>query len=168
MHYLIFFKKPHNDIIFMYKYIKHKDMSEELMNTIQETQQPVKETKRPRGKKANAQATTEQPVEQIVEQVEETIVEEVVENEVEVETEVEVEEQVVEETPATQQTEQNAEQPKEIVVEQSKTETFDLRTIKREAIRYNHCVFTYSDGFICHAVSRAKADAKHNAWLNRK
>jgi hypothetical protein len=139
-------------------------MSEEIKNT------EVKETKRPRGKKANAQSTTEQPVEQIVEQVEETIVEEVVETEteVEVEVEVEVEEQVVEDTPVTQQTEQVVEQPKKIVVEQPKTETFDLRTIKREAIRYNHCVFTYSDGFICHAVSRAKADAKHNAWLNRK
>ena len=137
-------------------------MSEELLNTIQETQQPVKETKRPRGKKANV----EQPVEQVVEQVEETIVEEVVETETEVEVEVEVEEQVVE--PAPQQTEQVVEQPKKTVVEQPKTETFDLRTIKREAIRYNHCVFTYSDGFICHAVSRAKADAKHNAWLNRK
>ena len=167
MHYLMFFKKSHNDIIFMYKYIQHKDMSEELMNTIQETQQPVKETKRPRGKKANAQAT-EQPVEQIVEQVEDTIVEEVVETEIEIEAEVEVEEQVVEDTPTTQQTEQPVEQPKEIIVEQPKTETFDLRTIKREAIRYNHCVFTYSDGFICHAVSRAKADVKHNAWLNRK
>lgn len=132
------------------------NMSEELMNTIQETQ-PVKETKRSRGKKAN--------IEQPVEQVEETIVEETIVEEV-VETEVEVEEQVVE--PAPQQTEQVVEQPKEIVVEQPKTETFDLRTIKREAIRYNHCVFTYSDGFICHAVSRAKADAKHNAWLNRK
>lgn len=136
-------------------------MSEEIKNT------ETKETKRPRGKKANAQAT-EQPVEQVVEQFEETVVEEVVETEIEVETEVEVEEQVVEETPATQQTEQPVEHPKEIVVEQPKTETFDLRTIKREAIRYNHCVFTYSDGFICHAVSRAKADAKHNAWLNRK
>lgn len=129
-------------------------MSEEIKNT------ETKETKRPRGKKANAQATTEQPVEQVVEQVEETIVEEVVETEIEVEAEVEVEEQVVEDTHAPQQAEQ--------VVEQPKTETFDLRTIKREAIRYNHCVFTYSDGFICHAVSRAKADAKHNAWLNRK
>ena len=128
-------------------------MSEEIKNT------ETKETKRPRGKKVNAQAT-EQPVEQIVEQVEDTIVEEVVETEIEVEADVEVEEQVVEETPATQQTEQPVEQPK--------TETFDLRAIKREAIRYNHCVFTYSDGFICHAVSRAKADAKHNAWLNRK
>lgn len=141
------------------------NMSEELLNTIQETQQPVKETKRTRGKKANAQVT-EQPVEQVVEQVEETIVEEVVETETEVEVEVEVEEQIVEDTP--QQTEQPVEQPKEIIVEQTNTETFDLRTIKREAIRYNHCVFTYSDGFICHAVSRAKADAKHNAWVNRK
>jgi outer membrane biosynthesis protein TonB len=141
------------------------NMSEELMNTIQETQ-PVKETKRPRGKKANVEQPVEEQVEQIVEQVEEAIVEEVVETEIEVEAEVEVEEQIVE--PAPQQTEQVVEQPKEIVVEQPKTETFDLRTIKREAIRYNHCVFTYSDGFICHAVSRAKADAKHNAWLNRK
>ena len=103
-----------------------------------------------------------------MEQVEDTIVEEVVETEIEIEAEVEVEEQVVEDTPTTQQTEQPVEQPKEIIVEQPKTETFDLRTIKREAIRYNHCVFTYSDGFICHAVSRAKADVKHNAWLNRK
>lgn len=123
-------------------------MSEEIKNT------EVKETKRPRGKKANV----EQPVEEQVEQIVEQPVEEVIETEVEVEVEVEVEEQVVE--PAPQQTEQPVEQPK--------TETFDLRTIKREAIRYNHCVFTYSDGFICHAVSRAKADAKHNAWLNRK
>lgn len=134
-------------------------MSEEIKNT------EVKETKRPRGKKANTEVV-EQPVEQVVEQIEEPIVEEVVETETEVEVEVEVEEQVVENIP--QQTEQPVEQPKEIVVEQHKTETFDLRTIKREAIRYNHCVFTYSDGFICHAVSRAKADAKHNAWLNRK
>lgn len=132
-------------------------MSEEIKNT------ETKETKRPRGKKANTEVV-EQPVEQVVEQIEEPIVEEIVETETEVE--VEVEEQVVENAP--QQTEQPAEQPKEIVVEQPKTETFDLRTIKREAIRYNHCVFTYSDGFICHAVSRAKADAKHNAWLNRK
>lgn len=131
-------------------------MSEEIKNT------EVKETKRPRGKKANV----EQPVEEQVEQIVEQPVEEVVETEVEVEVEVEVEEQIVE--PAPQQTEQPVEQPKKIVVEQPKTETFDLRTIKREAIRYNHCVFTYSDGFICHAVSRAKADAKHNAWLNRK
>lgn len=142
------------------------NMSEELMNTIQETQ-PVKEIKRPRGKKANI----EQPVEQVVEQVEQIVeeqpVEEIVETEIEVEVEVEVEEQIVAE-PTPQQTEQVVEQPKEIIVEQPKTETFDLRTIKREAIRYNHCVFTYSDGFICHAVSRAKADAKHNAWLNRK
>ena len=134
-------------------------MSEEIKNT------ETKETKRPRGKKANTEVV-EQPVEQVVEQIEEPIVEEVVETETEVEVEVEVEEQIVENTP--QQTEQPTEQPKEIVVEQPKTETFDLRTIKREAIRYNHCVFTYSDGFICHAVSRAKADAKHNAWLNRK
>lgn len=134
-------------------------MSEEIKNT------ETKETKRPRGKKANTEVV-EQPVEQVVEQIEEPIVEEVVETETEVEVEVEVEEQIVENAP--QQTEQPAEQPKEIVVEQPKTETFDLRTIKREAIRYNHCVFTYSDGFICHAVSRAKADAKHNAWLNRK
>ena len=134
-------------------------MSEEIKNT------ETKETKRPRGKKANTEVV-EQPVEQVVEQIEEPIVEEIVETETEVEVEVEVEEQVVEPTP--QQTEQPTEQPKEIVVEQPKTETFDLRTIKREAIRYNHCVFTYSDGFICHAVSRAKADAKHNAWLNRK
>jgi hypothetical protein len=134
-------------------------MSEEIKNT------EVKETKRPRGKKANAQ-TTEQPVEQIVEQVEETIVEEVVETEIEVEAEVEVEEQIVE--PAPQQTEQPVEQPKEIIVEQANTEIFDIMKIKREAIRYNHCVFSYSDGFICHAVSRSKADAKHNAWLNRK
>lgn len=134
-------------------------MSEEIKNT------EVKETKRPRGKKANTEVV-EQPVEQVVEQIEEPIVEEVVETETEVEVEVEVEEQVVENIP--QQTEQPVEQPKETVVEQPKTETFDLRTIKREAIRYNHCVFTYSDGFICHAVSRAKADAKHNAWLNRK
>ena len=90
-------------------------MSEEIKNT------EVKETKRPRGKKANAQ-TTEQPVEQ----------------------------------------------PKEVIVEKTKTETFDLQAIKRDAIRFNHCVFSYSDGFICHAVSRSKADAKHNAWLNRK
>lgn len=128
-------------------------MSEEIKNT------ETKETKRPRGKKANTEVV-EQPVEQVVEQIEEPIVEEIVETEVEVE--VEVEETIVENTP------QQTEQPKEIVVEQPKTETFDLRTIKREAIRYNHCVFTYSDGFICHAVSRAKADAKHNAWLNRK
>ena len=134
-------------------------MSEEIKNT------ETKETKRPRGKKANTEVV-EQPVEQVVEQIEEPIVEEIVETETEVEVEVEVEEQIVENTP--QQTEQPTEQPKEIVVEQPKTETFDLRTIKREAIRYNHCVFTYSDGFICHAVSRAKADAKHNAWLNRK
>lgn len=134
-------------------------MSEEIKNT------ETKETKRPRGKKANAEVV-EQPVEQVVEQIEEPIVEEIVETETEVEVEVEVEETIVENTP--QQTEQHTEQPKEIVVEQPKTETFDLRTIKREAIRYNHCVFTYSDGFICHAVSRAKADAKHNAWLNRK
>jgi hypothetical protein len=134
-------------------------MSEEIKNT------EVKETKRPRGKKANTEVV-EQPVEQVVERIEEPIVEEVVETETEVEVEVEVEEQVVENIP--QQTEQPVEQPKEIVVEEPKTETFDLRTIKREAIRYNHCVFTYSDGFICHAVSRAKADAKHNAWLNRK
>lgn len=144
-------------MLFLYINKSNIDMSEEIKNT------ETKETKRPRGKKANAQAT-EQPVEQVVEQVEETIVEEVVETETEVE--VEVEEQVVENTP--QQTEQPVELPKEIIVEQPKTETFDLRTIKREAIRYNHCVFTYSDGFICHAVSRAKADAKHNAWLNRK
>lgn len=137
------------------------NMSEESLNTIQETQ-PVKETKRSRGKKANAQAT-EQPVEQVVEQIEEQIVEEIVETEIE--TEVEVEEQIVENVP--QQTEQPVEQPKEIIG-QPKTETFDLQAIKREAIRYNHCVFSYSDGFICHAVSRAKADAKHNAWLNRK
>lgn len=130
-------------------------MSEEIKNT------ETKETKRPRGKKANTEVV-EQPVEQVVEQIEEPIVEEIVETEVEVE----VEEQIVENVP--QQTEQPVEQPKEIVVEQPKTETFDLRTIKREAIRYNHCVFTYSDGFICHAVSRVKADAKHNAWLNRK
>lgn len=138
-------------------------MSEEIKNT------ETKETKRPRGKKANTEVVeqpVEQVVEQVVEQIEETIVEEIVETETEVEVEVEVEEQIVENAP--QQTEQPAEQPKEIVVEQPKTETFDLRTIKREAIRYNHCVFTYSDGFICHAVSRAKADAKHNAWLNRK
>ena len=134
-------------------------MSEEIKNT------ETKETKRPRGKKANTEVV-EQPVEQVVEQIEEPIVEEVVETETEVEVEVEVEEQIVENAP--QQTEQPVEQPNEIVVEQPKTETFDLRTIKREAIRYNHCVFTYSDGFICHAVSRAKADAKHNAWLNRK
>lgn len=144
-------------MLFLYINKSNIDMSEEIKNT------ETKETKRPRGKKANAQAT-EQPVEQVVEQFEETIVEEVVETETEVE--VEVEEQVVENTP--QQTEQPVELPKEIIVEQPKTETFDLRTIKREAIRYNHCVFTYSDGFICHAVSRAKADAKHNAWLNRK
>jgi D-aminopeptidase len=141
-------------MLFLYINKSNIDMSEEIKNT------ETKETKRPRGKKANAQATTEQPVEQVVEQIEEAIVEEVVETEIEVEAEVEVEEQVVEDAPATQQAEQ--------VVEQPKTETFDLRTIKREAIRYNHCVFTYSDGFICHAVSRAKADAKHNAWLNRK
>jgi hypothetical protein len=134
-------------------------MSEEIKNT------EVKETKRPRGKKANAQAT-EQPVEQVVEQIEEAIVEEVVETEIEVEAEVEVEEQIVE--PAPQQTEQPVEQPKEIIVEQANTEIFDIMKIKREAIRYNHCVFSYSDGFICHAVSRSKADAKHNAWLNRK
>ena len=148
-------------MLFLYINKSNIDMSEEIKNT------EVKETKRTRGKKANAQAT-EQPVEQIVEQVEETIVEEVVETEIEVEAEVEFEEQVVEDAPATQQTEQVVEQPKKTVVEEPKTETFDLRTIKREAIRYNHCVFTYSDGFICHAVSRAKADAKHNAWLNRK
>lgn len=134
-------------------------MSEEIKNT------ETKETKRTRGKKANAQAK-EQPVEQVVEQNEETIVEDVVETEIEVESEVEVEEQVVENAP--QQTEQPVEQPKKNVVEKPKTETFDLHAIKREAIRYNHCVFSYSDGFICHAVSRAKADAKHNAWLNRK
>lgn len=143
-------------------------MSEEIKNT------ETKETKRPRGKKANAQAT-EQPVEQVVERVEEAVeetVEEAVEETINIEAtaidatpvesidfELKIEE-AVEETPAPQQTEQ--------VVETPKTETFDLRTIKREAIRYNHCVFTYSDGFICHAVSRAKADAKHNAWLNRK
>lgn len=43
-----------------------------------------------------------------------------------------------------------------------------LKSIKEQAIKYNHIVFTYSDGFICHAVSRSKADIKHNAWLNRK
>lgn len=131
-------------------------MSEEIKNT--ETTE-TKETKRPRGKKANAQ-TTEQPVEQVVEQVEETIVEEVVETE--------VEEQIVENTSVPQTTEQPVEQHKETIVEQPAVETFDLHAIKREAIRCNHCVFTYSDGFICHAVSRSKADAKHNAWLNRK
>lgn len=135
-------------------------MSEEIKNTeITET----KETKRPRGKKANAQ-TTEQTVEQVVEQVEETIVEEIVETEVETE----VEEQLVEDTTVPQSTEQPVEQHKETIVEQPITETFDIHAIKREAIRYNHCVFTYSDGFICHAVSRSKADVKHNAWLNRK
>lgn len=130
-------------------------MSEEIKNT--ETTE-TKETKRPRGKKANAQ-TTEQPVEQVVEQVEETIVEEVVETEVETE---------VENVSIPQTTEQPVEQHKETIVEQPTTETFDIHAIKREAIRYNHCVFTYSDGFICHAVSRSKADAKHNAWINRK
>lgn len=137
-------------------------MSEEIKNT------EVKETKRPRGKKANVEQPVEEQVEQIVEQqpVEENVVEEVVEVETELEVEVEVEEQIVENVP--QQTEQPVEQPKEIIVEQSNTEIFDIMKIKREAIRYNHCVFTYSDGFICHAVSRSKADAKHNAWLNRK
>lgn len=129
-------------------------MSEEIKNT------ETKETKRPRGKKSNNEIV-EQTVEQVVEQNEETIVEEVVE------TEVEVEEQIVEKTHDTQM-EQVVEQPKENVVEKPTTETFDIQAIKREAIRYNHCVFTYSDGFICHAVSRSKADIKHNAWLNRK
>ncbi len=148
-------------MLFLYINKSNIDMSEEIKNT------ETKETKRTRGKKANAQ-TTEQPVEQVVEQIEETIVEEVVETEIEVEAEVEVEEQIVEETPVAQQTEQPVEQPKEVIVEKTKTETFDLQAIKRDAIRFNHCVFSYSDGFICHAVSRSKADAKHNAWLNRK
>lgn len=134
-------------------------MSEEIKNT--ETTE-TKETKRPRGKKANAQ-TTEQVVEQVVEQVEEqreeTIVEEIVETEVETE---------VENVSIPQTTEQPVEQHNETIVEQPAVETFDIHAIKREAIRYNHCVFTYSDGFICHAVSRSKADVKHNAWLNRK
>lgn len=131
-------------------------MSEEIKNT--ETTE-TKETKRPRGKKANAQ-TTEQVVEHVVEQREETIVEEIVETE--------VVEQLVEDTSVPQTTEQPVEQHKETIVEQPAVETFDIHAIKREAIRYNHCVFTYSDGFICHAVSRSKADVKHNAWLNRK
>lgn len=134
-------------------------MSEEIKNT------ETKETKRPRGKKANTEIV-EQAVEQVVEQIEETNVEETIVEEV-VETEVEVEEQIVENTHDIQP-EQVVEQPKTIVVEQPTTETFDIQAIKREAIRYNHCVFTYSDGFICHAVSRSKADIKHNAWLNRK
>ena len=48
-----------------------------------------------------------------------------------------------------------------------KPQVFDIKKIKREAVKYNHVVFTYSDGFICHAKSKYNADLLHKEYLKK-
>lgn len=125
-------------------------MSEELKDIeLKETQKETKKTSRKK----------QQNVE--VETVEETAIAEVevVENTKVVEDEqVEITEQVVNDEMKAVETQTSTEE---------KNQVFDIKKIKREAVKYNHVVFTYSDGFICHAKSKYNADLLHKEYLKK-
>lgn len=119
-------------------------MSEELKDIeLKETQKETKKTSRKKQQNVEVEAVEETTADE-VEVVEDTKVEKV---------EVEKAEVVKDEPKAVETTENK--------------QVFDIKKIKREAVKYNHVVFTYSDGFICHAKSKYNADLLHKEYLKK-
>lgn len=134
-------------------------MSEELKDIeLKDTQKETKKTSRKK----------QQNVE--IEAVEEITATEAVEETKDVEVVEDTTTKVVEDTKVSED-EVVKDEPKSVEPQAStkneKTQVFDIKKIKREAVKYNHVVFTYSDGFICHAKSKHNADILHKEYLKK-
>lgn len=128
-------------------------MSEELKDIeLKDTQKETKKTSRKKQQNVEVEAVEEITATE-VEVVEETKDAEVVED---------VKDEKVEVV---------KDEPKPVEPQAStkneKAQVFDIKKIKREAVKYNHVVFTYSDGFICHAKSKYNADLLHKEYLKK-